>query len=66
MDKCTSDNDDFSLYSPKTQGQSRGEGLPLLSHILASGVWSDLTNLENTFRPCRVSIWDNQMFIKLI
>lgn len=27
MDKCTGDNYDLSLYSPKKQGQLRGEGL---------------------------------------
>lgn len=27
MEKYTSDNDDFSLYSPKKQGQLRGEGV---------------------------------------
>lgn len=27
LEKCTSDNDDFSLYSPKKQCQLRGEGV---------------------------------------
>lgn len=66
LDESTSDDDDFSLHSPKAQDQLRDEALTTTSHVLASGVWSYLANLGNAFRFSGAMRWDNQMSTELM